>query len=185
MKRAVFIDRDGVVNRVCYHDEKGIYSATSMKEFKVLPGVRGAIKRFKSAGFLVIVITNQPGIAFGYIKKEDVDEINGFMQSELGVDAVYSCYHHPEFTGGCDCRKPGDGLLKTAAGDFGIDISRSFMIGDNLSDIEAGGKCRATFLVVKKKTVELLNLIEEKGIRPTHITKSMEEAADIIFTTYI
>lgn len=179
MKKAVFLDRDGVINKICYHNEKGIYSATSLKEFETLPNVKESIKKLKDNGFLIIVVSNQPGVAFGYIKKEKVEKINDFMKKKLQIDQVYNCYHHPEFTGECDCRKPKNGMVKQAVKEFDIDLDNSFMIGDNLIDIETGKECKETFLIAKK-TVDLLNLIEEKSIYPTHIVNSLTEAADII-----
>lgn len=178
--KAVFLDRDGVINKVCYHDEKGIYSAMNLQEFKVLPGVKKAIRALKNNGFKVIVVSNQPGVAFGYLKKEEVAKIDEIMEKKLGVDAVYNCYHHPAFNGRCSCRKPRDGMVRHAAKEFGISLGKSFMVGDNLSDIKAGKRCKETFLVVGKKSAELLTLIENSGVHPTHIVKSLEEAARII-----
>ena len=180
MKKAIFLDRDGVINEVCYHDEKGIYSARSLDEFKLLPGVKDSIARLNNSGFLTIIISNQPGVAFGYIKKEDVEKINESMKKELGISQVYNCFHHPEFTGDCNCRKPKDGMILSAIADHNIDLSESFLIGDNLTDIKAGEKCKQTFLVAKKTTADLLNLIETKNIRPTHIVSSLKEATDKI-----
>ncbi len=174
--KAVFLDRDGVINHVCYHDDKGIYSATSMQEFKVLPNVKKNIRSLKGKGYKIVVVSNQPGIAFGYLSEQEVRKIDEFMKNEIGVDAVYNCPHHPKFKK-CSCRKPKDGMLKQAAKDLNIDLSRSFIVGDNLADIAAGKKCRETFLVARKITVDLLNLIEDEGVKPTHIVKSLEEAA--------
>ena len=180
MKKAVFLDRDGVINKQCYHDEKGIYSAMDLDEFEIYPDVKESINRLKDAGFMVIVITNQAGVAFGYLKKENVEKISEFMAKDLNVDDVYVCYHHPNHTGGCDCRKPKDGMVKQAAKDHDIDVSKSFLVGDNLSDIEAGKKCKKTFLVVKKKRNDLFNLMEEMNINPDYTVKNLEEAVKII-----
>lgn len=182
MKKAVFLDRDGVINEVCYHDEKGVYSATSVDEFKVLPDVEKSIDRLKDKGFVVVVVSNQPGVAFGYMNEKDVGGINDYMKKELGVDGVYNCYHHPQFTGECKCRKPKDGMIRQAAADFDIDLSESFIVGDNLADIHAGKECKETFLIARKKSVGLLNLIEERNVHPTHIVGSLKEATDIILS---
>ncbi len=180
MKKAVFLDRDGVINKVCYHDEKGIYSAMSLEEFEVLPDVKESIKKLKENGFLVIVVTNQPGVAFGYLKKEEVKKIDEFMIKELKIDQAYDCFHHPEHTGECDCRKPKDGMIIKASKDFDINIEESFIVGDNLTDIKAGEKCKASFLILKKKTVDIFNLIEDMNIHPTHIVDSLKKAVEII-----
>jgi len=184
MKKAVFLDRDGVINRVCYHNEKGIYSPMSLEEFDILPGVKESLKKLKKSGYFLAAVSNQPGVAFGYIDKKKLEEIDSFMKNELVIDEVYNCPHHPDFTGNCECRKPKDGLLMRAAGENGLDVSESFMIGDNLSDVKAGKKCRATFLIVRKKTVALLNLIEEKKAKPDYMVKSLKDAAGIILSNF-
>jgi len=179
MKKAVFLDRDGVINEMCYHDQKGIYSAMDLEEFKVLSGVKDAIKRLKKNGFLVIVIANQPGVSFGYLKKENVAKIDDFMKNDLGVDAVYNCFHHPKYTGDCDCRKPKDGLLIKAAKDFDIDVSDSFMVGDNIMDIIAGKRCKEFFFIGKLRA-DLIGLFEKYNANPDHVVGNLSEAVDII-----
>jgi D-glycero-D-manno-heptose 1,7-bisphosphate phosphatase len=179
MKKAVFLDRDGVINEICYHDQKGIYSAMDLDEFKTFPGVKDAIKRLKDNGFLVIVVANQPGVAFGYLKKENVDKIDEFMRNDLGVDAVYNCFHHPKYTGECDCRKPKDGLLVNASKDFDIDITESFMVGDNIMDILAGKKCKKFFFIGKLRA-DLIGLFEKYDVKPDCIINDLKEAVDSI-----
>lgn len=147
MNKAVFLDRDGVINEVCYDDDRGIYSATTLDECRFLPKVKEAITLLKKNGYLVIVVSNQPGVAFGYLKKEVVHQIDLKMKGELHVDGTYYCFHHPKITGDCECRKPKSGLLKQAAEEFNIDLKESYMVGDNLSDIKAGEVCKKTFLI--------------------------------------
>ena len=178
-KKAVFLDRDGVINELCYHDDKGIYSAMALEEFRVLPKVKEAIKQLKDEGYLIIVVSNQPGVAFGYLKKEEVEKINQFLKTELGVDGIYNCFHHPEFTGECDCRKPKEGMLLQAAKDFGIDIASSYLVGDNLSDIQAGGRCKKRILI-GVKNLDMYRIIESKDIHPDHIVMNLFEAVDHI-----
>jgi len=180
--RAVFLDRDGVINHPCYYNDRGIYSPRDLEEFKLIKGVKESIKAFKKAGFKVIVVSNQPGVVFGYIRKEKLDEIDDFMIKKLKVDAVYNCLHHPEYTGDCSCRKPKDGLLKKAAREWKIDISRSYMVGDDLSDIKAGHKCKETFLIIKKMSIPILNFMEDMQTYPSHMVKSLKEAARIILS---
>ena len=176
MVKAIFLDRDGVICKLCYDHEKGIYSPKDMDEFKLIPHVKSSIKKLKQKGFLIIVVSNQPGIAFGHIKQKDLDIIDIFLKEQLGIDEVYNCIHHPEVNGACSCRKPKDGLLRLAKKEFDIDFSKSYMIGDNLTDIKAGHKCKKTFLIAKKKSVALLNFIEEMKIYPSYIVGSLEEA---------
>jgi D-glycero-D-manno-heptose 1,7-bisphosphate phosphatase len=138
--RAVFLDRDGTINV-----EKGYVH--KIEDFEFIPGVPRAINLFKNAGFLVIVVTNQSGVARGYYSIDAVNRLHGYMDSELArhgtsVDAYYVCPHHPqgivgEFAKACDCRKPGPGMLLKAANDFSVDLASSFLIGDKQTDVEA------------------------------------------------
>lgn len=149
--KAVFLDRDGVINA-----EKGYVHR--IEEFEILPGVPQAIGLLKDAGFLVIVVTNQSGVARGYYSLETVHSLHRHLDTELAafgthVDAYYVCPHHPEHGIGdlkvaCTCRKPMPGMLEQAAVDFGIDLSASYMIGDKSTDVAAGlaAGCRPVFL---------------------------------------
>lgn len=149
--KAVFLDRDGVINV-----EKGYVHR--IEEFEILPGVPQAIRLLKDAGFLVIVVTNQSGVARGYYSLETVRCLHLHLDTELAVfgtrvDGYYICPHHPEHGIGdlkvdCSCRKPMPGMLEQAAVDFGIDLSASYMIGDKSTDVAAGlaAGCRSVFL---------------------------------------
>lgn len=140
MKRAVFIDRDGTIN-----EEKEYLYRTD--EFVFIPGAPRAIRMLNEAGFLVIVVTNQSGVARGYYTEEDVHLLHSHVASQLEllgarVDAWCYCPHHPSGRGSyalpCNCRKPLPGMLIEAAGRFAIDLESSIMIGDKLVDLEAG-----------------------------------------------
>ncbi|MFH2021088.1 MAG: HAD family hydrolase [archaeon] len=179
MNKAIFLDRDGVINKIRYHHEIGIYSAKNLEEFVVLPKVKEAIAILKSLGYKIIVITNQPGIAFGYIKKEDMEEINTYMKEELGVDAVYVCPHHPDHSGECECRKPKLGLFKKAAEENDIDFSESINIGDNVTDMLAGKRCKNNYLIGPKR-LDIETIFEEYNIMPDKIFKSLYDAAKYI-----
>lgn len=155
-QKAVFLDRDGTINK---------YVGFLMKpeEFELLPGVAEAIKLINSSGYLAIVVTNQPVIARGDVTWAGMEEIHNKMETELGkngayVDAIYFCPHHPHkgFEGeveelkiDCDCRKPKPGMLLKAAEDYNIDLSQSYMIGDTDSDVEAGkaAECKASIKI--------------------------------------
>jgi D-glycero-D-manno-heptose 1,7-bisphosphate phosphatase len=141
LKRAVFLDRDGTIN-----EEKDYLHR--VEDFEFIPGAPEAIRRLKEAGFLVIVVTNQSGVARGYYTLEEVATLHRHMQRELetvgaAVDAIYVCPHHPvegigEYRRECDCRKGRPGMLLRAAQEHGIDLSRSYMIGDKIADVEVG-----------------------------------------------
>jgi D-glycero-D-manno-heptose 1,7-bisphosphate phosphatase len=144
-QKAVFIDRDGTINRYVGFLKK-------IDDFELLPGVADAIKRINASGYLAIVVTNQPVIARGEVTADELSEIHNKMETLLGaegayLDAIYYCPHHPhkgyegevsEFKIDCDCRKPKPGMLLKAAEDFNIDVSQSWMIGDGENDIRAG-----------------------------------------------
>ena len=144
-QKAIFLDRDGTINKM-------VGFITKPEQFELLPGVAKAIKAINKSGYLAIVITNQPVIARGDCTFEQLQTIHSKMETELGkegafVDAIYVCPHHtdkgfsgerPEYKCDCDCRKPKPGLLLQAAKDFNIDLSQSYMIGDSDRDVEAG-----------------------------------------------
>lgn len=140
-RRAVFLDRDGTINVEKNYLHK-------IEDFEFNPGALEAIKRLKEAGFLVIVVSNQAGIARGYFDEQAVEKLHQHIQSELvgygtSIDAFYFCPHHPTEGFGaykvvCDCRKGAPGMLLQAAEEHNIDLQQSFMVGDKLADIEAG-----------------------------------------------
>jgi D-glycero-D-manno-heptose 1,7-bisphosphate phosphatase len=174
MKKAIFLDRDGVINKICYHHDLGIYSAKNLEEFKVIDKVKEAIIKLKKFGFKIIVITNQPGFEFGYLKEEDIEKINDYMKKELLVDAIYMCRHSPEAM--CKCRKPKQGMFLQAAKENDIDFKKSYNIGDNISDMIAGKKCRKNIFIGNKRA-DLLSLFGENKITPDELVPNLFEAA--------
>jgi D-glycero-D-manno-heptose 1,7-bisphosphate phosphatase len=134
-RAAVFLDRDGVLNRSVYRD--GVASPpNSLDDFELLPRVREAVDQLKSAGYVLVVVTNQPDIARGTQSASVVDAMNAVVQRELGVDAVLVCPH--DDVDDCECRKPKPGMLLKAMERFDIDRDRSFMVGDRWRDVAAG-----------------------------------------------
>jgi D-glycero-D-manno-heptose 1,7-bisphosphate phosphatase len=145
MRRAVFMDRDGVINRACVRD--GVpHPPASAETLEVLPHVPEALKSLKAHGFLLIVVTNQPDVARGISSRAGIEWIHSRLKSELTLDAIFTCFH--DRSDGCDCRKPRPGLLLQGAESLGIDLSSSFMVGDRGSDMEAGRRagCRTLFV---------------------------------------
>jgi D-glycero-D-manno-heptose 1,7-bisphosphate phosphatase len=135
-RKAVFLDRDGTLNV-----DKGYVH--NIEDWEWLPGAIDAIAALKNAGFLVIVVTNQAGIARGYYTGVDVAKLHVWINGELHkhgtmIDGFYYCPHHPEHGGKCECRKPMPGMLHAAKQDFDIDLSCSWLVGDKASDIQAG-----------------------------------------------
>jgi D-glycero-D-manno-heptose 1,7-bisphosphate phosphatase len=164
-RRAVFLDRDGTINV-----EKDYLHRP--EEFEFIPGAPEAIAMLKDAGYLVVVVTNQSGVARGYYGEADVERIHHHMDELLAaygtsVDGYYFCPHHPEkglgaYLTDCDCRKPLPGMLLMAAAELAIDLAASWMIGDKLADMEAGrGAGCATALVLTGYGVEQAALLPE------------------------
>lgn len=148
-KAAFFLDRDGVINvEVSYLGKAD--------DVELLPNVAEAIAAIHEAGFLAVVVTNQSGIARKMYSVEDMHAVHGRIQRLLlttsptaVIDSFYFCDHHPKYNCECSCRKPEPGMLLTAAADLQIDLDNSFMIGDRISDLNAGKRagCRNSCLV--------------------------------------
>ncbi|MDY4784946.1 HAD family hydrolase [Pygmaiobacter massiliensis] len=141
MKKAAFFDRDGTINVNTGH-------LHDPKQLSFIEGVPQLIRRFNEAGYLVIVITNQAGIAKGFYTEDDMHHLHKVLNERLQreynahIDAFYFCPHHPDFTGPCQCRKPATGMLKRAIEDFDIDVTQSFLFGDMPHDIECGERMK-------------------------------------------
>ena len=135
LKRAVFLDRDGVINRSITKEGKP-YPPSSVTEVEVLQGVPNTLEKLKGAGFLLICVTNQPDVARGTKEKMIVEAIHELLTESLCIDEILVCYHDDQDK--CQCRKPLPGMLLDAADRLGIDLRTSFMVGDRWRDIEAG-----------------------------------------------
>jgi D-glycero-D-manno-heptose 1,7-bisphosphate phosphatase len=159
MNRAVFLDRDGVINAaLCNPVEGKPESPYRLEDFRLLPAAAQAIRRVNSLGFLAVVVSNQPGVAKGKCDFAFLEALDHRLRWELArhgahLDAIYYCLHHPEaqvesLRLSCDCRKPQPGLLLRAARELGIDLSRSYMVGDLPTDVAAGraAGCRTILL---------------------------------------
>jgi D-glycero-D-manno-heptose 1,7-bisphosphate phosphatase len=190
-RRAVFIDRDGVINRMFFHAEFGITdSPANPDQFELLPGVAAAIAEFNRLGLLAVVVSNQPGIAKGKFTLALLEAMEGKMIAGIqsaggGLDAIYNCLHHPEalleqYRERCDCRKPEPGLLVKAARDFNIDLSGSYMIGDGATDIMAGRAAKTTTLFVSSRKCYNCDSLIELGAWPDYIVSDLSEAAVVI-----
>jgi D-glycero-D-manno-heptose 1,7-bisphosphate phosphatase len=144
-RAAVFLDRDGVINRTFIRDGTPC-PPVSLRELEILPYVPEALSALKAQGYSLVVVTNQPDVARGTASRELVDSIHERLKGELGLDAIFTCFH--DDADECDCRKPKPGLLFRAAHDLGIDLTSSFMVGDRWRDVEAGRRagCRTLFV---------------------------------------
>jgi D-glycero-D-manno-heptose 1,7-bisphosphate phosphatase len=143
--RAVFLDRDGVLNNAAFPD-KNPRSPRSLDEVTVLPGVAGALRALRAAGYRLIVATNQPDVLRGHISRKLVDDINERLLALLPLDAIEVCFHDEDDD--CDCRKPKPGMLMRAAQQHNLSLARSYMVGDRWRDIEAGRRagCRTVLV---------------------------------------
>ncbi len=173
MKRAVFLDRDGVINE-CRVTSGKPYPPRTVDDFVLLPGVIEACGALKGAGFLLVVATNQPDVGRGTIDRAVVEAIHERMRRLLPLDDVEVCFHSGREEPPCDCRKPGAGMLRRAAKALGINLSASWMVGDRWRDIDCGHEagCRTVFIDC--------GYDEKLRQQPDFIARSLRDAAGII-----
>jgi D-glycero-D-manno-heptose 1,7-bisphosphate phosphatase len=175
MKRAVFLDRDGVINRAMKRDGKP-YPPTTLGEFEILPEVTTALVKLKDAGFLIVVATNQPDVGRGSLARETVDSIHAHMQAKLPIDRVEVCFHPGKGDSDCDCRKPKPGMLLRAAKQLDIDLAASWMVGDRWRDIDCGDAAGCKTIFIDRGYVEALKQ------KPDFSAHDLGEAAGIILS---
>lgn len=131
----MFLDRDGVINRA-YTRQGKPYPPASIAELEILPEVAEALGALRKAGFLNIVVTNQPDVATGAQRREVVEAMHALLRERLPIDAIKACFHRE--SDGCSCRKPKPGMLIDAAREHDIDLARSYLVGDRWRDVSAG-----------------------------------------------
>lgn len=144
-RRAVFLDRDGVLNELVMREGKRV-SPRRLEDFHVVEGADDAVRRLREAGLLVFVVTNQPDVARGHLARRDSTRMFQLLDKVLDVDEVAICPH--DDAAGCDCRKPKPGMLLAIAERWNVDLRRSFVVGDSWKDVEAGRRagCRTILL---------------------------------------
>jgi D-glycero-D-manno-heptose 1,7-bisphosphate phosphatase len=145
VREAIFLDRDGVLNEPIIRDYRP-YPPASLQELRIYSEAGPALSLLKEAGFLLLVVTNQPDVARGAQTREMVNAINSAIGAVVPVDEFFVCWH--DDSEGCDCRKPKPGLVLKSAAKYGIDLSRSFLIGDRWRDVDAGAAagCRTVMI---------------------------------------
>ena len=173
VKRAVFLDRDGVLNANLERDGRPV-APTSLEEFRLLPGVEAAIGRLKQAGFLLVVVTNQPDVSSGRTPRTVVEAMHAHLRQILPIDDIKVCYHRDEDR--CACRKPLPGLINEAAEEHDIDRSRSYLVGDRWRDIEAGRRAGCTTILID------YGYPQDGPMQPDKVVASLTEAADFILS---
>ena len=145
MRRAVFLDRDGVLNKLVVRDGRAV-SPLALAEFVLLPGVRRAVEALRDASLLAVVVTNQPDVARGALGANELRRMHERLRRAVPVDAIYTCPH--DDPDGCACRKPKPGLLLRAAEERQISLKDSWLVGDSWKDIEAGKAAACTTFLV-------------------------------------
>ena len=171
VQKAVFLDRDGVLNRAIVRNGRP-YPPKDVTELEILPGVETACHALRTAGYLLIVVTNQPDVTRGKTTRDVVAAMNKILSDGLPVRDIRVCYH--DDSDHCSCRKPKPGLLLDAAGQWHIDLSASFMVGDRWKDIEAGASAGCKTIFINN------NYSERKPDRPDYCANSFAEAANWI-----
>jgi D-glycero-D-manno-heptose 1,7-bisphosphate phosphatase len=172
LRKAVFLDRDGVLNQTVFRMGKPRAPYT-MDEFALYDGVKEGLELLKDKDFLLIVVTNQPDVARGWVSREAVDMVNDKIKELLPIDDLYACFHVEKDQ--CNCRKPKPGMLISAGKKWNIDFNQSFMLGDRISDVEAG-------ISAGTKTILIGEEIVSGSIRPDYQKESLFEAAKLIAT---
>ena len=180
-KPAVFLDRDGTIN-----EQMGYINHLS--RFVILPGVPEAIRLLNENGFLVIIVSNQSGVARGYFPIELVYEVHALLTGALeeegaGIDGFFFCPHHPRgdvagYRSSCDCRKPGTGLIDQARNTYDIDMSGSYVVGDRCLDMELAHRVNLKGILVKTGygRGDIAYNLSKMAVKPTHIARDLLHA---------
>jgi D-glycero-D-manno-heptose 1,7-bisphosphate phosphatase len=190
--KAVFLDRDGVLNDLVYNEDEGhLGSPYSARQLRVFPYAGEAVRRVRGElGFKAIVISNQPGVAKRQFSMAELERMNGKIRKELAksgafLDAEYYCLHHPnalvkKYRTVCDCRKPKPGLMLRAAREIGLELGASYFVGDGLVDVKAGRGAGCKTILVGHVTTFLTRMMEEQGATPDYMVSSLREVPDLL-----
>ena len=189
-QRAVFVDRDGTLNEMVYDETHGLLDSPRLpSQVKMIRGAGVFLRRLKQAGYLVVVVSNQPGLAKNTLTEERLAAVNRALARQLeregdSWDEIRCCPHHPRGSGRknrhvkkCACRKPAPGLLLEAARERGVDLKKSWMVGDGLNDVQAGkaAGCR-TLLVTRLKLDQVELFFSMKKAKPDHVVSGLAGA---------
>lgn len=171
MRRCVFLDRDGVINKSVVRNGRP-YPPATVQETVLTEGIAEALAILKARGFLLVVVTNQPDVARGTTSAAEVEKIHNYLRSQLPLDSIRSCFH--DDSDNCACRKPRPGLLFSAASEMNIDLKTSFLVGDRWRDIDAGKSAGCTTIFVDYGYQERLREV------PDHVVRSPAEMTNFI-----
>jgi D-glycero-D-manno-heptose 1,7-bisphosphate phosphatase len=171
MNRAVFLDRDGVI--VIPESRNGrSYAPRCLRNYRFYRDAHESLRRLKEAGFLLVVVTNQPDVGHGLISRAVIDEMHARLIRELPIDAVKACLHRQDEN--CTCRKPAPGLLLEAMGEFDLNARDCFMVGDRVSDVLAGKAAGCRVIFIER------GYTEGKPHNADFTVATMAEAADVV-----
>lgn len=170
--KAVFLDRDGILNKAVIIDRKP-FPPVTIKELEIPEGVKEGLLLLKKAGYLLIVITNQPDVSRKTTTEKCVSEMNEFLRNELPLDDIFCCFH--DGNDNCSCRKPKPGMVFSASKKWNIDLSMSFLIGDRWRDIETGKNSGV-------RTILIDYHYDEKYVKPDFSCQDFTEATNIILS---
>lgn len=194
MKRAVFFDRDGTLNEMVYDETHGIMDSPRLPDqVRLMPGAASAIRRLRDCGFLIVVVTNQPGLAKGTMTEASLDAVNTRLaellrEQDAAWDALYYCPHHPNgqpgnpYTSRCHCRKPLPGLLTKAAQERNISLPDSWMLGDGIVDIQAGRAAGCRTILITALKLEHIERFMRLNCEPDFCVSNPENAADRVLS---
>jgi len=171
MVRAVFLDRDGVINANLERNGKPV-APTSLADFQIFPGAADAVRRLKDAGFLIVVVTNQPDVRTGLTPKATMEAMHDEVRRQMPIDDFLICFHID--ADNCACRKPKPGLILEAISKYDIDPASSYVVGDRWRDVFAGQAAGCRTIRIDH------GFAEERPSAPDRVVGSLTEAADFI-----
>lgn len=185
--RAVFLDRDGVINRNVFYPSSGEWeSPRQLEDFKFVPGALGALRRLREADYLLFLVSNQPSYAKGKTSLENIRAVHAKFEGILADAGIaftefFYCFHHPkgvvpDYSGPCVCRKPSPYFLMQAAEKYGLDMTASWIVGDRETDIQCGRAARVRTVLVGDPR----NPLDLAGAKPDCVAEDLREAAKLI-----
>lgn len=189
--KAAFLDRDGVINELCYFPEAGVIdSPFTSGQFQLIPGAAEGIRLLNRLGLKVVIVSNQPGIAKKHFTKKTLAEIDRKLIRQLAklkakADAVYYCLHHPQakvpsLRVKCNCRKPKPGLILKAAEELKVDPEQSYMLGDSVSDMQAGRAAGCQTIYIGRWKCDICRLMSDCDVEPDYASDNLLQAARLI-----
>lgn len=190
-QKACLLDRDGVLNEMIYQPDPGIVDQPyTPSKFELMPGVGPALRTMKEAGYKLVVVSNQPGVAKKHYSMSTFKKMQAKMRRLLAkdgveLDAEYYCFHHPQgkmakYRAECGCRKPKPGMILDAARDLDLDLAHSVMIGDGLYDVLAGKRAGVKTILVANLNALLGRKMDELDAHPDFVARNIAEAAEIV-----